>query len=243
MFVRYRTEGLIFKKRNQEEADQLFTIYTKDFGKLKILGKAIRKTKAKLRGNVQLFFLSEIEFIQGKTYKILTDALLIKNFPEIKKDLKKLKVAHRIADLLDLLVKGQEPEEEIWNLLEEVFNKLNNLQFTIFSLQLIYYYFLWNLLTALGYRPQLYNCSLCQEKLTPEKLYFSPKAGGVICSNCAQPKKEKLVSVHPDTVKILRLILDKNYPVLEKLKIDKSNLKKIKEVSQRFLSFIITQTR
>ena len=76
MFLNYRTKGFIFKKEDRGEADQLFTIYTKDFGKLEILGKAIRKISSKLRSGAETFYLSEIEFIQGKTYKTLTDAIL-----------------------------------------------------------------------------------------------------------------------------------------------------------------------
>jgi len=39
MFTHYRTQGIFLKKEDRGEADQLFTIYTKDYGKLEILGK------------------------------------------------------------------------------------------------------------------------------------------------------------------------------------------------------------
>jgi len=47
MFLKYRTQGLIFKKEERGEADQLFTVFTRDFGKLEVLGKAIRKISSK----------------------------------------------------------------------------------------------------------------------------------------------------------------------------------------------------
>ena len=106
MFTRYRTCGLIFKKEAQGEVNQLFTVYTKDFGKLEILGKAIRKISSKLRSGTEVFYLSEIEFIQGKTYKTLTDAILIGKFENIRTDLKKLRIAYKISGILDNLVKG-----------------------------------------------------------------------------------------------------------------------------------------
>ncbi len=34
MAIHYRTQGFILEKINRGEADQLFTVYTKDFGKL-----------------------------------------------------------------------------------------------------------------------------------------------------------------------------------------------------------------
>ncbi len=56
MFTHYRTQGIILKKEDRGEADRLFTIYTKDFGKLELLAKGERKIKSKLRGGLELFY-------------------------------------------------------------------------------------------------------------------------------------------------------------------------------------------
>ena len=40
MAVHYRTYGFLLKKTDRGETDQLFNIYTKDFGKLEILSVA-----------------------------------------------------------------------------------------------------------------------------------------------------------------------------------------------------------
>jgi DNA repair protein RecO (recombination protein O) len=239
MFVHYRTEGLVIKKEDRGEADRLFTIYTKDFGKLKILGRAIRKIKSKLRGNICPFCLLELEFIQGKTYKTLTDTLLIRDFPEVKKDLRKLKMAYRIADVLDNLIRGEEKDEKVWRLLNETFNTLNNYQIVKLSnWQLVYYFFLWNLFSVLGYAPEFHQCIICQQKLKQEKLYFSAKEGGIVCSACFQKRKITLVLIKPATIKILRLILEKKLSILQRLKIEKPDIKNLRTVSQMLYNYI-----
>ena len=197
MAVHYRTQGFVIKKTDRGEADQLFTIYTKDFGKLEILGKAIRKIKSKLRGGIELFYLSEIEFIQGKTHKTLTDTILIENFSNIRKDLKKLKVAHQITDVLDNLVVKEEKDDQIWALLNGTFEKLNSQK-----PEIMYYYFFWNLVSILGYQPELSNCSISGKKI-----------------NC-------------DIIKILKLIFKKDWPILSRLKIEPLHLKLLKDVSE-----------
>lgn len=242
MFIHYRTQGFILKRVNRGGADRIFTVFTKDFGRLEILGKAIRKIKSKLRGGMEIFYLSEIEFIQGKTYKTLTDAILIDSFPNLRKDLQGLSIAYRISEVLDNLIKGQEPDEEIWQLLKETFQKLDNKRLTINNQQLIYYYFLWNLLSILGYQPEFYKCSLCKRKLTPQKLYFSLKERGLICQNCFKKlklDKEQNKAVDPETVKILRLVLEKKWFILSKLKISQTHLNSIKNISDYYLSFIL----
>jgi len=250
MFVNYRTQGLVLKKVDRGEADQLLTIYSKDFGKLEILGKAIRKISSKLRAGAEIFYLSEIEFIQAKAHKTLTDARAINKFENIRSDLKRLKIAHKIAETLDELVKGQEKDENLWQLLQEVFRKLNNCQIVKLSnCQLLFYFFLWNLFSILGYEPQLYHCVLCQKKLEPQRIFFDSKEGGLICNQCQKSvksikpssKKEFLLpgrEVSPETIKILRLLLKKDWSLFSKLKIEKSDLESLDEISDEFYSYI-----
>ena len=240
MFFHYRTQGFFLKKEDRGETNQLFTIFTKDFGKVEILGRAIRKIKSKLRSGADIFYLSEIEFIQGKTQKTLTDAISIEKFANIKKDLEKLRMAYKISEVLDNLIKGQEPDEKIWPLLNEVFEKLNSLEIRNWKLEIIYYYFFWNLFSILGYQPELYHCSFCQKKLIPEKLYFHLKEGGVICQNCFKIIKSGK-EIKPEAVKILRVILEKNWSLLSKLKLEKPHLQSLGLISKEYYSYISRQ--
>ncbi|XOB42696.1 MAG: DNA repair protein RecO [Candidatus Nealsonbacteria bacterium] len=236
MFVHHRTKGIIFRKLNRKEADQLFSIYTKDFGRLEILARAIRKTTSKLRAGIEIFYLSEIEFIQGKNYKTLTDAIVIEKFKNLRKDLKRIDIVYNIGEVLDDLIKGQEPDESIWSLLLEVFEKLNDNNFK--NIEIIYYYFLWKFLSVLGYKPNLYNCLACEKKLKPESIYFSPKKQGIICKNCFS--KDKLdILVSPATIKIIRFITEKELKTISRLKINDKELKGLEEFSKHYLSFIL----
>ena len=207
MAVHYRVSGFILKKKDIREADRVFTIYTKDLGKLEFLAKGERKIKSKLRRGLELFYLSEIEFIQGRTYKTITDVLLVKGFKRCWEDLRTLSVAYKISETLDCLIKGEEPDKEIWDLVADVFEKLDNWKISFHQLleigssekanhhlsiivkrpEFIYYYFFWNFVSCLGYKPQLYKCVLCQRQLKEDvPLFFSPKEGGVICQSCAR---------------------------------------------------------
>lgn len=238
MFVNYRTQGLFLKKEDRGEADQLFTVYTKDFGKLEIVGKAIRKISSKLRSGAEIFYLAEIEFIQAKSHKTLTDATPIDKFKNIRKDLNRLKVAYQVSEALDDLIGGQEPDENIWDLLTEVFKKLNNFQFLADNLSIIYYYFLWNLFVFLGYGPELYNCSICEKRVAPQKIYFSSKRGGLICQDCSRTVKNTK-EIKPEIVKIIRIILKKDLRVLSKINLNEDYLKSLELLSKNYISHIL----
>ncbi len=239
MAIHYRTQAFILKKTDLREADQVFTVFTKDFGKLKILGKAIRKIKSKLRAGVELFYLSEIEFIQGKNHKTLTDATAIEKFKNVKQDLEKLEILSQIVENADDLIKGEEKDEDIFNLLNETFDKLNNYKLQTTNYPLIYNYFLWNLFSILGYQTDLYHCVNCQKKLVPEKLYFNPEEGGIICSGCLPAEAlAKAGEISPNVIKILRLFLKKDWDVLLRLKIQDFHKKELEAISLDFLKSV-----
>ena len=221
MAVHYRTQGIFVKISARGEADEFFAVYTKDFGRLKILGKAIKKITSKLKGGASLFYLSEIEFIQGKSHKTLTDAILIESFRNVRKDLVKLRIAHKIAQVLDELVPKEEKDEQIWQLLSETFHRLDTTP-TPPTLRRgvgaptksvgaykAYYYFFWNLVSLLGYHPEISNCSLQGREI-----------------NC-------------DIVKILKIILKKDWGLLLKIKIEPIHLRLFKNISEWYNNNVV----
>lgn len=236
MFTHYRTQGIILKKIDRGESDRLFVVYTKNFGRLELLAKAVRKIKSKLRSGLDIFYLSEVEFIQGKAQKTLTDAILIDPFKNLKKDLAKLAIVRRIAEIVDSLVRGQEPDEKLWHLLTETIKRLDMADLKPETRDLIYHYFIWNFLSLLGYELDLFHCSLCQKKLVPEDIYFSPKEKGLICSSCQKKtKQDKLTVFSPDTIKIIRVLLKKDWAFSRKLKISAEAFDSLKTVSNHYL--------
>jgi DNA repair protein RecO (recombination protein O) len=237
MFVRYRTLGFVFKKEDRREADQIFKIFTKDFGKIEVLGKGIRKISSKLRSQIDIFYLSEIEFIQGKIYKRLTDALLIEKFRNLRKNFKRLSIAYQICEVFERLIKGEERDERIWKLILETFKNLDdpNLQFAICNLQ--YYYFFWNLVSILGQKPELYYCCICQKRLRPGKIYFSEREGGTICPVCFQKTKEGR-EISQNLVKVLRIILEKDLNFLKKLKVKEKEFGELSRTSNSYFQFL-----
>ena len=239
MTVHYRMQGIIFKKEDRSEADRIFSVFTSELGRLEVVGRAIRKITSKLKKGIEIFYLSEIEFIQGKNRKTLTDTIAIEKFSNIVQDPSKLEISYKIGEVLDNFINGQEKDELVFALLKETFHKLNNQKLQIFNIQLIYYYFLWNFLSAIGYHPEIQKCVICRLKLCQNSLYFSNKDGGVICKNCLNPNIEA-EKVNSDIVKILRLILKKDWEVLSKLKIDIFSQNLFKEISDNYYYHILS---
>jgi DNA repair protein RecO (recombination protein O) len=151
MTVHYRTQGFVLAKQDRGEADRVFTIFTKDFGKLDLRAISERKITSKLRGGLELFYCSELEFIQGKFQKTLTNAALLNSYRHMRTDLLRLFLAHRMTEYFIKIVQGQEADKNIWQLLEKTFDALDDSRLSDEQVKLVPKTFQQHLLLCSGY--------------------------------------------------------------------------------------------
>ncbi len=246
-FIHYRTQGVFLTKEDKGEADRIFTVLTENFGRLEILAKGIRKIVSKLRSGAELFCLSEIEFIQGKNYKTLTDAVLIEKFKNIKNDFQKLTLVCKIAEVINSLISQEEKDKRVWDLLKKTLQELNSPTLSLERFPLIYFFFFWNLVSFLGYKPEIYNCLICQKKLLPEVLWFSSQEGGIYCWRClkglsinkeSKTEESKIKEIKVETVKILRILSAGNWETLNRFRIEESDLRNLEKISSYYYNFL-----
>ena len=236
MFVHYRTPAFFLKKTNRGESDQRFLCYTYRFGKVEVVGRAVRKIKSKLRQGAELFYCSEIEFIQGKSYKTLTDAIVIEKFLGIKKNLKRIALLHKISELVESFLREGERDVKLWRLFRETFLRLNGELPSRVNLLLVYYYFFWNFLSLSGYLPELYGCVVCQKSTGTGKIYFSAKEGGLLCATCfVKGIVHDAKEINRNVIKVLRIMVEEDWKTIAKLRIMPDYLKKLGIVSRDFL--------
>ncbi len=146
----YSSEGIILKRINYGEADRILTVFTRDFGKLSLLAKGVRKIKSKKRGHLEVF--SQIKFSAHKTpvLDVLTEVLAIKNFEIIREDLKKVSLAYYFCEVINKITHDGEHPSTIYNLLSTVLEQLEHET----KLKKIRLEFIYNLLTEMGYWPR-----------------------------------------------------------------------------------------
>ncbi|MFZ3073767.1 MAG: DNA repair protein RecO [Minisyncoccales bacterium] len=151
MFTHYRTQGVVVKKIDRGEADQLLVVYTKDFGRIEVMARGIRKITSKLRPAVEFPSVAEIEFIQGKACKTLTDALIMNLLVDSRKDLRKSAALRRICGFAEEIIKDQQEDSRIWGLLRSALFFVESADAKCAAA--ICHYFVWHLLDVAGWRP------------------------------------------------------------------------------------------
>lgn len=113
----YKTEGIILKSAERGEADRLFTIYTREYGKIQARARSVRKQESKLKGFLEPLTHSIFALAKSRTIDIITDIESINIFPHLRANLESLNKACYVATLADKLIVGPEPDEALWGLL------------------------------------------------------------------------------------------------------------------------------
>jgi DNA repair protein RecO len=93
-----KAQGIILKKQNYKETDQILTIWTYELGKIRAIARGLRASKSKLAYNLQDLSLINFE-ITGKM-PVIISAQTVKNFKGIKNNLSKIASAFYAAEIM-----------------------------------------------------------------------------------------------------------------------------------------------
>jgi len=126
MIRSYKTTAIILKRTNFSEADRLITVFTKNYGKLKLIGKGIRKLTSRKKGHLELFTLTNLQIAKTKSIDIITEAEAIDNFPNLRKNLNRVHIAYLFSELTDKLTAEGQEHQEVYHLLLESLKALNS---------------------------------------------------------------------------------------------------------------------
>lgn len=136
------TECVVLGRKNFGEADRLLTIYTKDFGKITVLAKGIRRPTSRKSGHLEPGSWCKIFLAKGKNIDLLTEVVVlnaygIDNFTQAKA----AKVYH-FLEIVDQLTAANQKNVEVFDLLVKFLDtceveKNFNLTASVFKIKLL----------------------------------------------------------------------------------------------------------
>ena len=231
MMATIKTRGIVIRKVNFGEADRILTILTADRGKLRVIAKGVRRTKAKLAGWLDMFADNELELAEGRNLDIVTGANPANQIVTDRLSLQQTGLMYYLCELVDKLIEETHDVPEVFSLLQE---SLSAVAEKVLSLNGLKTYFEIKLLTGLGFAPELYHCVVSGKALNEkDELRFSYRLGGVVCD--AGNQDDFALVVSKDVIKLLRLL--QKYPLLAVTKIKVSD-EVVKEVSGLMSEFV-----
>ncbi|KKS94385.1 MAG: repair protein RecO protein [Microgenomates group bacterium GW2011_GWC1_43_13] len=171
----YTSEGIVIARRNFGEADRILVLYTKNFGKVSLIAKGIRRPKSKKRGHVEVFNKIKFQAARGRGLGMITEAEVIEDFAEIRKSLRRISLAYYLMEVVGRITHDGEEKAEVYDLLLETLSKLKSTK----MLKKLRLDFITSLLITLGYWPDGKPLPAPDEKLDEviERAIYSKRVG------------------------------------------------------------------
>jgi len=211
-------EGIIINTKNYGDTSKIIDIFTKEYGVIGVMAKGCKSLKSNLRSVTdKLTYANFTIYYKKDKLSLLSEASVINNFSNIKKDIEKISYASFLLDLTNQVYK-QSGDNEIYNLLISSLIKIN----ADFNPMIITNIVELKYLEYLGVMPILDGCSICGSK---NVITLSSDKGGYLCSKCRN--NESLVT--DKAIKLVRM-----YTLVDINKISKLDLNKdvVREVNR-----------
>src|SRR5713226_4105914 len=184
-----KAQALVLRTTDWSETSRIATLWTREFGKVRVLAKGGRRLKSNFENALDLLTLCRIVFLRkssggfgSPSLDLLTEARVEERFPRLRTDLAALYAAYYIAELLSDWTEDYDPHPFLFDEALATLRTLGQPEISpgprLARFELV-------LLRELGYTPALSSCAVCARELqSTMSLAFSPAAGGVVCPEC-----------------------------------------------------------
>src|SRR5438128_1768032 len=109
--------ALVLRTTDWSESSRIATLWTREFGKVRVLAKGARRLKSNFETALALLTVCNIVLIRKSSgnLDLLTEAQVVRRFPELTKNLPALYGAYYIAELLSDWTEDYDPHPRLFD--------------------------------------------------------------------------------------------------------------------------------
>src|SRR5262245_30611910 len=185
-----RATGLIVRTTDWSETSRIATVYTREFGKVRLLAKGGRRLKSSFEVALDLLTVCDMVLLRKSSggLDLLTEARLAERFPGLRGDLGAFYAACYVAELLADATRENDPHPPLFDAALAALRDFGRAGESVSLRLLAFELGMWG---ELGFRPVLESCAGCGRELDDRRLSFGPSAGGVLCPGCAPQQRDR----------------------------------------------------
>jgi len=179
--VTLKSDALVLRKYDFRESSQIAHLFTRQFGKVRLIAKGVKKKSRSFDGALDLLEIGSACWIERGSggLGILTEWRQQRAFPAMRSRLDAWYTGLYLAELLDSLTEDHDPHPLLFDRLPSALDALADP--AIAPAASIGFRLL--LLREVGIYPMFERCVLCGWD-SDDELHFSPSAGGTVCRDC-----------------------------------------------------------
>lgn len=120
----YTAEGIVLKRLNVGEADRILTVFTKQFGKIRVIAKGVRRITSRRAGHIEVFSRVVLTLHAYKNLDIVSEAQAITRGMLLEGQGPRMGYAYCMCELVDQLLADHQEHEDVFMLLRDGIEKL-----------------------------------------------------------------------------------------------------------------------
>lgn len=191
----YKTSAIVLRARNLGEADKIFTLFTRERGKIDAVAKGVRRAKSQLAGRLEFVTEAALTMHRGRSLDVITSAAIeVEHWRAIVAP-GAFATAHVVAELVDAFSEIDYAMPDVYALLRGMLRALANAD----DPERLIPRFELRLLGTLGYAPESDACVRCGDALDDLAAWADLEAGGLACERC-RPHRADDFALSPDDV-------------------------------------------
>lgn len=197
----YRDEAIVLRTQKLGEADRIVTLLTRTRGKVRAVGKGVRRTSSRFGARLEPFMLVDIQLHQGRSLDLVTQVETIAAFARpVCEDYALYTAGTAMLETAERLVGAEgEPAPPQFRLLVSAVRALSE---RAHSPGLVLNSYLLRSLSIAGWAPSFTDCAQCGAPGPHHS--FAVAQGGAVCGGCRPPGA---ASPAPETFVLLAALL------------------------------------
>ena len=174
-------QALVLRVTDYNDRDALLTVLTKNYGKLTVKARGLRRKNSPLTAPCQLLAFGEFTVFEYRGMYTINEAHSLELFQGLRRDLQKLSLGTYFAQVAEVISQEDLPNPELLSL---TLNCLYALAKLDVAEQLVKAAFELRFVALSGYEPDLNSCALCGCLLSADTRSL-PEKGEIYCLECA----------------------------------------------------------
>jgi DNA repair protein RecO (recombination protein O) len=182
----YRDDGIVLRTQDLGEADRIVTVLTRRTGRVRAVGKGVRRTKSRFGARLEPFTHVDLLLYTGRSLDVITQADSVRAYGEpLSADYPRYTTGTAMLETAERFTpEEKEPSMRQFLLLVGGLRALSEGEHTP---RLVLDAFLLRSLAVAGYAPALTECAVCGTPGVSEgggSRVFGIAAGGLTCRSC-----------------------------------------------------------
>src|SRR5712691_5024457 len=112
-----KAQGIVLRTTDWSETSRIATLWTREFGRVRVLAKGGRRLKSNFESALDLLTVCSIVLLRKSSgsLDLLTEAQVVQRFPRLRTDLAALYAAYYIAELLADWTEDYDPHPTLFD--------------------------------------------------------------------------------------------------------------------------------